>query len=234
MEPVLFYGVPHGCSFGAIVALEWLGQPYRLSRVEMLEARDPAYLDLNPVGATPALLTADGRVINESLAILHHLAAKDLERPLGFAQGSTAFDELNHVLAFLHADFHPVFGTLFQPGKYVDDPAAQANAVDKARAKAAKAYGRLEARLADRPWLAGGRKSVADAYFAGVARWGADLEVFDLATAFPHVHAHLRKLDADPAVAFAHAVEDAALAVSAGGFLGHVTLDELKPRLLAA
>lgn len=233
MEPVLFYGVPHGCSFGAIVALEWLGQPYRLSRVEMLEARDPAYLAINPVGATPALLTADDRVINESLAILHHLAALDLARPLGFEQGSAAFDDLNHVLAFLHADFHPVFGVLFQPTKYVDDPAAQANAVDKARAKAALGYGRLEARLAGRDWLAGGRRSAADAYFAGVARWGADLGLFDLARAFPRVHAHLAKLDADPAVAFAHAVEDAAPAVSTGGFLGHVTLDGLKPRLAA-
>ncbi|MCR7705994.1 glutathione S-transferase, partial [Pseudomonas aeruginosa] len=35
MEPVLFYGVPHGCSFGSIVALEWLGRPYRLCRIEM-------------------------------------------------------------------------------------------------------------------------------------------------------------------------------------------------------
>ncbi|EJL34777.1 glutathione S-transferase [Caulobacter sp. AP07] len=233
MEPVLFYGVPHGCSFGAIVALEWLGQPYRLSRVEMLETRDPAYLGVNPVGATPALLTADGRVINESLAILHHLASRDLRRPLGFAQGTAAFDDLNYVLAFLHADFHPVFGVLFQPGKYVDDPAAQANALDKARAKAALGYGRLEARLAERDWLAGDRQSVADAYFAGVARWGADLGLFDLARDFPRVHAHLRKLDADPAVAFAHAVEDAAPAVSAGGFLGQVTLDALKPRLAA-
>jgi glutathione S-transferase len=233
MEPVLFYGVPHGCSFGAIVALEWLGRPYRLSRVEMLQARDPAYLGVNPVGATPALLTADGRVINESLAILQHLAAMDLNRPLGFAQGSAAFDDLNYMLAFLHADFHPVFGMLFQPAKYVDDPAAQANALDKARVKAARAYGRLEARLADGEWLAGGRRSVADAYFAGVARWGADLGLFDLASAFPRVHAHLRRLDADPAVAFAHAVEDATPAVSAGGFLGHVTLEDLKPRLAA-
>ena len=35
MEPVLFYGVPQGCSFGSIVALEWLNQPYRLCRINM-------------------------------------------------------------------------------------------------------------------------------------------------------------------------------------------------------
>jgi glutathione S-transferase len=37
MQPVLFYGVPQGSSFGSIVALEWLEQPYQLCRIEMLQ-----------------------------------------------------------------------------------------------------------------------------------------------------------------------------------------------------
>jgi glutathione S-transferase len=45
MQRVLFYGVPQGSSFGSIVALEWLGQPYQLCRIEMLQqpwdAHDP-------------------------------------------------------------------------------------------------------------------------------------------------------------------------------------------------
>jgi len=35
MNPILFYGVPEGCSFGAIVALEWSGLPYQLCRIQM-------------------------------------------------------------------------------------------------------------------------------------------------------------------------------------------------------
>ena len=35
MTPILFYGVPSGCSFGSIVALEWLRQPYHLCRIDM-------------------------------------------------------------------------------------------------------------------------------------------------------------------------------------------------------
>lgn len=57
MQPILFYGVPQGCSFGSIVALEWLGQPYRLCRVEMLEQPwDPLFERINPLYQTPALL----------------------------------------------------------------------------------------------------------------------------------------------------------------------------------
>ncbi|MFC6980781.1 hypothetical protein [Microbulbifer taiwanensis] len=49
MTPVLFYGVPSGCSFGSIVALEWLGKPYQLCRVEMPEAAtSDSYRRINP------------------------------------------------------------------------------------------------------------------------------------------------------------------------------------------
>jgi glutathione S-transferase len=57
--------------------------------------------------------------------------------------------------------------------------------------------------------------------------------VIDLASAYPRLAAHLRKLEADPAIAFAHAVEEGTPAVTGGGFLGHVTLEELIPRLAA-
>lgn len=67
MEPVLFYGVPHGCSFGSIVALEWLGRPYRLCRIEMpLETGERTYVRLNPARQTPTLLLEDGRALSEA------------------------------------------------------------------------------------------------------------------------------------------------------------------------
>lgn len=42
MEPILLYGFPAGSSMGLVAALEWLGQPYKLCRVDMLgEMRTP-------------------------------------------------------------------------------------------------------------------------------------------------------------------------------------------------
>lgn len=41
------------------------------------------------------------------------------------------------------------------------------------------------------------------------------------------------KLEADPAVIFAHAIEEGSEAVSSGGFRGHVTIEELEPRAAA-
>jgi glutathione S-transferase len=85
MQPVLFYGVPQGSSFGSIVALEWLGQPYRLCRIEMLDQPwDELYGDINPLFLTPVFISENRQVLTESLAILLHLANQGLHQGLGF------------------------------------------------------------------------------------------------------------------------------------------------------
>ena len=84
MEPVLFYGVPQGCSFGSIVALEWLGQPYRLASNMPDDMQSDCYAQVNPVRETPVLLLENGATLSESAAILQNIAYRDLGRGLGF------------------------------------------------------------------------------------------------------------------------------------------------------
>lgn len=235
MEPVLFYGVPHGCSFGSIVALEWLGKPYRLCRIDMLsKPESEAFARVSPLGETPALLLEDGRALTESFAIMHNIAARDLETKLGFAQGTPEFDRLNSVLAYLHTTFHSAFSPGWTAYKLAEDDPNRQVLRSLARDKAAASYRHLQKMLNGREWLAGGaQKSLADAYFIGIARWGEDLGLFDLGKEFPRLYRHMQKLEADPGVIFAHAIEDGKPATSSGGFRGHITLDELNPRLAA-
>lgn len=227
MEPVLFYGVPHGCSFGSIVALEWLGRPYRLCRIDML-ANQPLYARVNPLQQTPALLREDGTVLSESLAILQHIAARDP----GFAPGTPEQDQHTQVLAFLHTGLHGAFAPAWAAFKLAEGASERALLRSMARDKASPAYDHVEALLGDRDWLVGGGRTVADAYLVGIARWGEDLGLFDLARDFPRLQRHLAKLAADPAVIFAHAIEDGRPA-SSGAFRGHLALEELVPRLAA-
>ncbi|CAN7554423.1 glutathione S-transferase family protein [Aminobacter sp. LjRoot7] len=233
MEPVLFYGVPHGCSFGSIVALEWLGLPYRLHRIDMVED-SPGFEKISPLGQTPAMITADGRPLTESLAILHNIAARGLDKGLGFAQGSKAFDELNWMLAYLHTTLHSTLGYGWNAYKLADDDHAGKAFLRKlAREKSANAFAYLQGVLDNSEWLVGDHRTVADAYFIGIARWGSDLDLFDMASEFPGIHKHMAKLEADPAVIFAHAIEDERDAISSGGFRGHATIEELEPRIAA-
>ena len=46
--PILTSGFPLGSSAGLVAAFAWLGQPYRLTRVDMLgEMRDASYARIN-------------------------------------------------------------------------------------------------------------------------------------------------------------------------------------------
>ena len=82
MEPILVYGFPLGSSMGLVAALEWLGQPYRLSRVDMLaDMKTDAYGRLNDRQETPVLITDDGRVLTETMAIARWLEAPRRRAP---------------------------------------------------------------------------------------------------------------------------------------------------------
>jgi glutathione S-transferase len=79
------YGFPAGSSMGLVAALEWLGKPYRLCRVDMLgEMRDPRYARINARHETPALITDAGRVLTETMAIAGWLEARDGGRRISF------------------------------------------------------------------------------------------------------------------------------------------------------
>lgn len=227
MTPILFYGVPAGCSFGSIVALEWLQIPYRLCRIDMAgeEIRSEAYSRINPVAETPSLATADGRLVAESMAILNHLAPQGAERGLGFRQGTAGFDRLNQVLAFLNTALFDGFSPLWHAYEHGVEGEAKAVLVAYARAKLQAAHAQLERRLGEGPYLLGESRTLADAYFYGIARWAEYHGVPDR-SAFPRLQALFARLADDPAVRFAAGVEAGEEVPFAGGFLGHVRLED--------
>lgn len=226
MTPILFYGVPSGCSFGSIVALEWLGEPYRLCRIEMpAVVTSEAYRRINPAAETPALLTADGRVVRESVAILNHLGARGLDRKLAFAPGTPEQDAWLQSLAFLNTSFFGAFSPLWYAYEHASTGEAKRVLTDYGRNLVAQAHANLDAMLRDRKWLLGEHRTLVDAYFIGIARWTAYHDVIDRRS-YPNVQRLFQQLEADPAVQFAHAIEEQRPATSTGGFLGEVDLEE--------
>ncbi|RNF82622.1 glutathione S-transferase family protein [Montanilutibacter psychrotolerans] len=230
--PILFYGVPSGCSFGSIVALEWLGQPYQLSRIEMPElVTSDEYRRINNVGETPTLRTESGEFLSESMSILNHIAARGIDRKLGFAQGTPEFDRLNQMLAFLNTAFFNSYVPLWHALEHGSDGVEKQVLTDFARAKVEKVHADLSAMLGDKPWLLGAHRTLADAYFIGIARWNEYHQVVDRRD-YPNLQRLYDKLEADPAVIFAHAIEYQRVAVSAGGFAGEVAFDKVLVELV--
>jgi glutathione S-transferase len=229
------YGVPSGCSFGSIVALEWLGEPYRLCRIEMPEVvQSDVYRQINPIGETPTLVTATGEWISESMAILNHLGARGISKGLSYAQGTPGFDRLNQVLAFLNTSFFAAFGPLWYALEHGIEGSDKEVLRAYGAAKVTKAHADLEQMLGHKDWLLGDRRTFADAYFTGIARWTKYHDVVDRRD-YPGLQRLFERLEADPAVRFAHAIERGEPAVSVGSFMGEISLDEvLRQQVLAA
>ncbi|MBD9469653.1 glutathione S-transferase family protein [Pseudoxanthomonas sp. PXM01] len=232
--PVLFYGVPSGCSFGSIVALEWLGLPYHLCRIEMPGVvSSDAYKRINAVGETPTLRTAAGDFISESIAILNHIGASDLDRGIAFAQGTPGFDRLNQMLAYLNTSLFDAYAPFWYTLEHELDPSDKKVLTDYGQAKVLKAHTDLEAMVGEKPWLLGEHRTLADAYFIGIARWNEYHQVVDRRE-YPNLQRIYDQLEADPAVVFAHAIERQQPPIGAVGLIGHIALEEVLEQVLSA
>src|SRR5260221_353475 len=128
MEPILLYGHPLGSSMGLIAALEWLGQPYRLSRIRMPDDMlGDDYMRLNGRRETPVLIAGRQRVITETMAIALWLEAHDMDRRISFETRSADADRLHQFMAFLNTGFTTAFSPYWAAFEMANpDPAYQA------------------------------------------------------------------------------------------------------------
>jgi glutathione S-transferase len=162
-------------------------------------------------------------MVSQSVAILHHIGAASPASGLVPPPGSAAFDRFNQVLSFLNSNFFESFAPLWYALEHGKEGLEKQALVDMGHHKVRKAHADLEHMRGGAPWLLGAQRTAADAYFAGIARWNDFHHVLDR-NDFPAVHALCERLQSDPAVQFAHAIEHGEAGTGAGGFAGHVDL----------
>lgn len=231
MEPILVYGFPLGSSMGLVAALEWLGQPYRLCRVDMLgEMREPPYRRLNPRVETPVLITHDGRVVTETMAIAGYLAARDTGHRISFLPGTAEADRMTQFMAFINTGFSGAFSPLWAAMELSEpDPDHEAHLKRYGTPDVIERHDRLEEMIGDTNFLVGERPTLADGVLIGVARW-LDYHQVAPRSRWPKLDALRRRIEATPAVQFALAIENGETPKGAGALRGHVPLAELIER----
>jgi len=231
MEPILVYGFPLGTSMGLVAALEWLGQPYRLSRVDMLtEMKNDAYARLNGRLETPVLITDGGRALSETMAIALWLEARDVDRRISFDPGTAQADRMHQLMAFLNTGFTGAFSPLWVAWE-IDppNPALQETLRKYGRERVIERHDRLEAMIEDTSFLIGDRPTLADGVLIGAARWLEFHEVAEPAR-WPRLAALRLRIETDPAVQFATAIERGESPGGSGSLLGQMPLSEVIER----
>lgn len=228
MEPILLYGFPSGSSMGLVAAFEWLGKPYKLCRVDMFnEMRDPTYKRINPRAETPALVTDQGHVLTETMAIAAWLEARDTERRISFDILSTEADRMHQLMAFINTGFTGAFSPLWaalemQPPQ----PAMQAALKGWGSEGVIERHDRMEEMIGATSFLVADFPTLADGILIGVARWLDFHQVADRSR-WPKLAALRARIEAEPAVIYAMHLEDGKMHTGNGACRGHVNLSDV-------
>jgi glutathione S-transferase len=216
---------------GLVAAFELIGRPYRLCRVDMLkDMKNDRYSRINARQETPALVTDKGNVLTETMAILHWLERWDSGRRVTFDPASAEADRMYQFAAFLNTGFTGAFSPLWVAFELEDaDPGYQEALRRFGRDSVAERHAKLEAMIPEDGFLIGDRITLADTTLAGVARWAEFHDAVDV-NDFPRLAALRRRVESEPAVKFAEAIENGEIPVGSGALRGHVALEEVIDR----
>jgi GST-like protein len=138
-------------------------------------------LAVNPLGQVPALVLPDGRVLTESLAILHWL--DDLAPAAGLipAKGSESRAAFYRWIVFLVAAIYPTFTYGDEPRKWVADEAGAKMLRESTNRHRERIWLQVEA-AAGSPWFLGDSRSAIDLYLLAMTHWRPGRKWFDAAT----------------------------------------------------
>jgi GST-like protein len=127
-------------------------------------------LAVNPLGQVPALVLPDGRVLTESLAILHYLDDLEPGAKLIPPPGDATRAAFYRWSVFLVAAIYPTFTYGDEPAKWVASEEGARQLRESTDRQRQALWAQVEA-AAGAPWFLGERFSTLDLYLAVMTRW---------------------------------------------------------------
>ena len=206
INPTLYFS-PGSCSLAPHIVLEEIGRPFQLSLSSTSDGstHTPQYLQLNPKGRVPVLVTGNS-VLTEAPAILLHLALSNTDRQLlseipdGLVRSIEWFN-------WLSGTVHAVaIRQVWRPESFTAIRAQHEDIVAKGKQNLEDAFAHIEFRLAKTEWAVGGRYSIVDPYLLVFYRWGNRIG-FDMRARYQAWTMHALRVMDRPATARALATE---------------------------
>lgn len=194
-----FYYAKGTAALGPHIALEEVGANYRAHRIDFSQNQqnDEAYLEINPKGRVPSLITPRG-VLTETPAILAYISqtwpASNLapSDPFEFAQAQSFCSYMASTVHIAHAHRH-------RGARWADDELAHDAMRAKVTQNMAECMHFIESHYLSGKWVLGENYSMCDPYLFVISGWleadGVDINEF------PNIKAHREAMLLRPAVA---------------------------------
>jgi glutathione S-transferase len=203
MSTFKLYYTPTSCGAANFLAATIGGLTFDSETVDLATHKTKSGADfygINPKGNVPAVVCADGTLLNENVATLTYLADKG-NAGLAPKEGTAERYRYLNDVAFVASELHPAFGALFNSAL---TPEAREAAVKNALRRIDKLVVKLEG--GKRSYLDGKSLSAADLYAYIVLSWSGFVGV----TLPPAAQAYFDGLKANEAIQQGHAAINAA------------------------
>lgn len=202
----LFFS-PAACSMSCHITLEEAKIPFELVYVgkNADEKTRRHFLEINPLGAVPAVQFEDGKILTQNIAILEYLADQKPEAGLIAKVGSWARAETLRWLSLVATDLHKSFGPLFKLSSITANVDAQQDIKNWAFSNINKYLTVIETHLKNKTFLVSENFTIADAYLFTVYQW-TKLVSFPT-DAYPALNRYSENIAKRPAVMAVHARE---------------------------
>ncbi|RWA06048.1 hypothetical protein EKO27_g9060 [Xylaria grammica] len=201
---LLTFGTPNG--YKASILLEELkeayGKDYTWQSVNIMKntQKEPWFVAAGANGRIPAIVDhdRDGFAVFEGLAILGYLTRRyDPEHKFSFPVDSNEYDEAETWMAWQHGGLGPMQGQANHFLRFAKEKIPYG--IQRYVGETERLYGVLDARLANREYVVGGKFSIADINLLGWAN-AARLAGINFESQFPNVQKWLERCLARPAV----------------------------------
>ena len=194
MSEYHIYGRSGAGSLIAEFMLQLAQQSYSIEFPEREQLQSPEFKKLNPLGRIPVLITPQGDVIYETLAIIYHFA--DKFGGIAPAPGTPQRDRFNQFLALFATSVYPAYHRQHHTYQYSSDETAFEPIKQSARVMNNKLYDYIENQL--NPYICGDMLTAADFYLYMVHRWDTDKTA--LRTNRPKLAAFLAEMRDHPVI----------------------------------
>jgi glutathione S-transferase len=189
------YYAAHTCSLATHILLEEAGADYSAVRIDFAkqQQRSPEYLEINPKGRVPALVTDRG-ILTETPAMLAFVAQSFPEAGLAPLDDPFAFAEAQAFNSYLCSTLHVAHAHRMRGYRWVDaeDKSAIAAMQRHVPQSVSACYELIERDMLRGPWVMGERYTICDPYLFTLAQWLEDDGVDP--KRFPRVVEHRRRV----------------------------------------
>ena len=162
-------------SLASLILLEEVGAQYEAMLIDLSrdEQRQDAYLEINPKGRVPSLLTEEG-ILTETCAILVYIAHRFGSEDLASMGAPFLFGRIQEFNSYLASTVHVAHAHRLRGTRWVSDQAALEAMQKKVPEVMTQAVTLVEDALLQGPWVMGDTYTICDPYLFTISRWLED------------------------------------------------------------